>query len=103
MGIPIEALHNSSKKAFCLPLLDGYLKLVKWSSGQRQGEQILTRRPKGGASQSWWTFWGDILDVYSFFFFFFVGEFSRLYDLIALKVPYMQISNACGRGSCIEM
>ena len=70
VGIPIEALHNSSKKAFCLPLLDGYLKLVKWSSGQRQGEQILTRRPKGGASQSWWTFWGHILDVYSFFFFF---------------------------------
>lgn len=46
---------------------------------------------------------GEIFWMYIGFFFFFVGEFSRLYDLIALKVPYMQISNACGRGSCIEM
>ena len=46
---------------------------------------------------------GDIFWMYIYIVFFLGGEFSRLYDLIALKVPYMQISNACGRGSCIEM
>ena len=44
----------------------------------------------------------DFLGTYSGCRFFFGGEFSR-YDLIALKVFYMQISNDCGRGSCIDI